>query len=1182
MVQTNSCSTTTTSNTSSTSATKPKRQRNRTPKSCIQCSKRKIFCSKERPACSNCIKYSVGHLCSYALPPWADASANNNNNNNNNIINNNNNNNNNNITNKASANATKPNSPRCSLVEQPLSPIRILQSDEYRQLKQSNEKVIQAQRKEIDDLKRQLSVQQQLSPRDTTTKQQQQQQQLSNSGNIPITVLNKISPLANTYNGSKIEMLNDYTLCTIDNSSSGSKNIYVDTYSWINIIKLDPQLTTLWFRITNLQKMYHVYKMNMLKGGQSTDNVIKKVSKKSNYKINEIDFTYSLQPTTPSDSNKEQRQQQQQQQQPLRCPVVECDFNFMSEEQQFTTPSPMRSVSVSPAVKLERSATIIEKSTASELQQKLIGLWESLISLPRGESKLNIQQIHFLLDYYYKSDIESKDILSFYRFDIQAVFKKTANDEVVLNLPQNTGSAEFEAQLKSCGIFLCMLVLIVEESLSELRVLFKEATNKELCEQFEDTFPNEVMLLNLGPRQNNLLHNVQEFLIHFESDEYNRSLSYCAVVVALLNREIDDYKKPGSSITDTKNSFTSLYTAFLHLLLDGSLDIWKDPELVEIRSQYKKRRKDLKLHFCHLWASVVRLTNLVTLNFVPLVKHSEYLDGLLRRIYRKIQEVDSLQYHLKFLSKLGEDQLIVSLHVHYLIANVSCSLYHGILNLGSNKLVISTLEQLIKQCQTWITDVGVQRFSEARKFEILIILDYLSYFMIYLIMLQGEELGDATMVNNVVPNIFTKLSQLIQSLRVTPKRHAQYLYSIGTEVLTRSVQFVVGLLTRFKDESRDGNLLKEGCTTIFTIKGLLSPTECMDDLSAEIEQIITFLDSVLINKERLTKLVKLWKFYITLSKDLNCSKLHIGFPGFNNGNASACPVLADGGAQSAAVAAATANTCPVSNSSKATAAASGCPVMHHKGVSTASDSMTMSPTSQPIKRETITKCPISSITTPMNDEEINVNQLPPPLQASNHKSPQQQQLQSPMNKKMKKCPFDHGSMMKPNLYPNQVESSIRGSFDTFKTHAPSPLGGGGGYSMNNTPVPMPSSLQSVNMTNVTGEEPSKDVASGIGGGDITGGAPRSSKQSAAGSETSCPVSSAQQVAPPQQQSQLMNGLENLDVFNQFHDFDFDFLNSENILEHFGGSAPGTGAGTNGDLDLGLNNLGNGNIEGFFQ
>ena len=309
MVQTNLCSTTTTSNTSSTSATKPKRQRNRTPKSCIQCSKRKIFCSKERPACSNCIKYSVGHLCSYALPPWADASANNNNNNNNNIINNNNNNNNNNITNKASANATKPNSPRCSLVEQPLSPIRILQSDEYRQLKQSNEKVIQAQRKEIDDLKRQLSVQQQLSPRDTTTKQQQQQQQLSNLGNIPITVLNKISPLANTYNGSKIEMLNDYTLCTIDNSSLGSKNIYVDTYSWINIIKLDPQLTTLWFRITNLQKMYHVYKMNMLKGGQSTDNVIKKVSKKSNYKINEIDFTYSLQPTTPSDSNKEQRQQ---------------------------------------------------------------------------------------------------------------------------------------------------------------------------------------------------------------------------------------------------------------------------------------------------------------------------------------------------------------------------------------------------------------------------------------------------------------------------------------------------------------------------------------------------------------------------------------------------------------------------------------------------------------------------------------------------------------------------------------------------------------------------------------------------------------------------------------------------------------------------------------------------------
>ncbi|KAI5970299.1 hypothetical protein CANMA_000651 [Candida margitis] len=1140
----------TANNSSPGSVTKPKRQRNRTPKSCIQCSKRKIFCSKERPACSNCIKYSVGHLCSYALPPWADASSNNNSNN-------------------AKPNEAKVTSPRCSLIDQPLSPTRIHQTEEYRHLKQTNEKVIQAQRKEIDDLKRQLSVQQQLSPRDPTSKQQLQS--MSNSGNVPVTVLNKISPLTNTYSSNKVEMLNDYTLCTIDNSPSSSKNIYVDTYSWINIIKLDPQLTTLWFRITNLQKMYHVFKMNMLKGGRSTDNVIKKVPKKSNYKINEIDFTYSLQPFTPNYPIKDQQQQEQQ---PLRCPVVECDFNFMSEEQQLTTPSPMRSVSVSPAIKLERSATLLEKTAAVEIQQKLTSLWESLVSLPRGESKLNVQQIHFLLDYYYKSDIESKDILSFYRFDIQAVFKKTANDEVMLNLPQNTGGADFEMQLKSCGIFLCMLVLIVEEALSELRVIFKEGTNKDLCLQFEDTFPNEVILLSLGPRQNNLLHNVQEFLIHFENEECNRSLSYCAVVIVLLNREIDDYKKPGSSIIDTKNSFTSLYTTFLHLLLDGSLEIWKDPELVEIRSQYKKRRKDLKLHFCHLWASAVRLTNLVTLNFVPLVKHSEYLDGLLRRVYRKIEEVDSLQYHLKFLSKLAEDQLIVSLHVHYLIANVSCSLYHGILNLGSNRLVISNLEQLVKQCQTWITDVGVQRFSEARKFEILIILDYLSYFMIYLIMLQGEELGDADMVNNVVPNIFTKLSQLIQSLHVTPKRHAQYLYSIGTEVLTRSIQFVVGLLTRFKDEARDTNLLKEGCTTIMTKKGLLSPTECMDDLTAEIDSVISFLDAVLINKERLIKLIKLWKFYITLSKDLNYNKLHAGLPNFKNGNASACPVLSDGNAQSAV------GSCPVSMSEKV-GAASACPVMHGKGSNSAAPASTPSASStlHPMKRE-MSKCPISSITTPMNDEEIKVSQLPPPLQAVNHKSPQQQQLQSPMHKKMKKCPFDHGSMMKHNLYTNQVESSVRGNFDIFKTHTPSPLGGGG-YSMN-SPAPIPQQLQSVNIT--TSEERSMKNAAADGVNETMssmGAGPSSQSGSAL---VSSGLASGTLGAPPlplQQQSQFIGGLDNLDVLNQFHDFDFDFLNSENILEHFGGSAV-PASGTNGELDLGLNNLGNGNIEGFFQ
>ncbi|KAI5958676.1 hypothetical protein KGF57_002521 [Candida theae] len=1168
---------------STTSSSKPKRQRNRTPKSCIQCSKRKIFCSKERPACSNCIKYSVGHLCSYALPPWADVSARD--------VTNNIDDNNGNFDKYYSVKATdaKLTSPRCSLLEESLSPARIQQTDEYRQLKQRNEKVIQSQRKEIDDLKRQLSVQQQLSPIDATTKHQQsqlqqQQQQLSNSGHILITVLNKISPLTNSYNNNnnnnKIEMLNDYTLCSINNSTIGNKNVYVDTYSWINIIKLDPQLTTLWFRITNLQKMYHVYKMNMLKGGHNSNTVVKKAPKKSNYKINEIDFTHSLRPTTPNGSNKEPRSQQSQ---PLRCPVVECDFNFMSEEQQFTTPSPMKSTSVSPTMKLESAAIINEKPMLSDLQSKMIRLWESLISLPRGESKLNVQQIHFLLDYYYNSDIESKDILSFYRFDIQAVFKKTTNDEVVLNLPQNTGGPDFEAQLKSCGIFLCMLVLIVEETLSELRVIFKEAIDKDLCDQFEDTFPNEVLLLSLGPRQNNLLHNVQELLIHFENEKCNKSLSYCAAVIALLNREIDDYRKPGSSITDTKNSFTSLYTTFLHLLLDdGPLEIWKDPELVEIRSQYKKRRKDLKLHFCHLWASIVRLTNLVTLNFVPLVKHSEYLDGLLRRIYHKIEEVDSLQYHLKFLSKLGEDQLIVSLHVHYLIANVSCSLYNGILNLGSNKLIISTLEQLIKQCQTWITDVGIQRFSEARKFEILIILDYLSYFMIYLIMLQGEELGDATIINIVVPSIFTKLSSLIESLRVTPKRHAQYLYSIGTEVLTRSVQFVVGLLFRFRNETQPSGLLKKECTTVLTNRGVLTPTECMDNLTEEIEQIVTFLDSVLINKERLTKLTKLWKFYITLSKDLNYSKLHSGIPNFKTGDtSSACPVFADGDAQSAVAAATTASSsCPVVHTGKSIAgSASRCPIMHSSGNTASTPAETMSLNESNTSKREVPKCPISSITTPMNDEEVQVSQLPPPLQAASRKSPQHHQLQSAMNKKMKKCPFDHGSMMRSNLYPNQIESSIRGNFETFKTHTSSPSGSRGSEEVYSATIPP--QLQSVNITTAGDAESVKYGAdtevsatpamSGRGVPSLGPHQPQQPQQ---------PQQIQENQSPPQQPLQFMNGLENLDVLNQFHDFDFDFLNQENMLAHFGTVANGNGL--NDDLDMGLNNLGNGNIEGFFQ
>ncbi|CAK9441765.1 uncharacterized protein LODBEIA_P56330 [Lodderomyces beijingensis] len=1268
---------------------KPKRQRNRTPKSCVQCSKRKIFCSKERPACSNCIKYSVGHLCTYAMPPWAEAASDG-------------------LSKKSNAvgsnvvgpNAVGPNAVGHKTMGQPsgsscssTATVKIEQTDEYRQLKQSNGKVIVTQRKEIDDLKRQLSVLQQLSPRNTPN-----QQSFSQIGSIPITVLSKISPLASTYLANKLEVLGDYRISSIANSINPSKSSYIDTYSWINLVKLDPQLTTLWYRITNLQKMYHMYKINMLNNSQQKRQTspspneeqhlqpLKRKQKqkqtynsiKSSRKINEVDFTCSLQPSPSSlvDYSKPGRQVTPAPESQHRCPVVECDFNFMAEEQPLSAPNltPRSTMSPKPCLKLEevKPTTTIQNSSTMKsrrLHEKIFTMWDAMVSLPRGNTKLDILQIYFLLDYYYKSNIESRSILVFYKFDIQSVFKKKFNDGIELNLSP-VFDEELTNQVQTTGIFLSMLVLIIEETLHELRELVREGqlrdkdTNqqkdndsdnknidndnnnkdnqnqniKDLCSQFEEVFPNEIPLLGLGSRHNNLLLMVQDLLAQYEGEESQKSISYCALVIILLNREIDDYRKPGS-IIDTKSSFTHIFTNFLHLLLNESLEIWKDPELIDLTSHYKKRKKDLRLHFCFLWTNVVRLSNLVNLNFIPLIKHSKNLDGLLKKMYQKIEQVDSLQYHLKFLTnKTDENDLIVTLHVHYLIANVSCSLCHGTMNLGSNKLTVNHLVSLIKQCETWCQDFGVARIaSKLRKFEILITLEYLRCFMTYIMMLQSEENHDSMiMASAVAPDVFHRLFHLIENLNkkdnsnVTHSK-SQYLYSVITEVLTRSIQFVVGLILRVRDSPQQApGLLKLTCDSLVMKNGeIVTPTQFISKLSGEVNSVINSLTGALFKKEQLSKLVKLWKLYSTLTKDFNYAAFHTGLPGFSNdggaasknavGAASACPVLHTGNVN--VQSASTTKGIPSLKQEL-----SSCPVVGH-GQYARSTAAATSHASSVSSGRVFSKCPISQITTPMNDDDetMKISTLaPPPLQAQFNRpltaaatanttittTTTTTLPRSPSHastKKQKKCPFDHTTLMRPNLYPNQIESSVRrngntpvgspaASVNAYKPHTPTPLNA----EVSNVPAlpplspppltlppPPPPPSQQTMPRLFTATETEKQAI---------GGAAAMSNELNSNND------------PVQQNTGLPDLNEtNLDMLIQFNDFDLDFLASENIFEHFSGDMgsimpgagdsaepslggvgrenPGTGNGVNETLFMGeMGKFGGAstNIESFFQ
>lgn len=1028
---------------------KPKRQRNRVPVSCLACKKRKVKCDKGKPACGGCVRNGVGHLCQYINPPWID--------------------------NDASGGGSSPLASCQSL----LSPVKIETTSEYKQLKSQNEKTISNQKKEIENLKRQLQVLQQLSPRNSQSANSESRDESTFYLGKDITILSKLSPFA-VQPRVTMEILSEYTVL---NSRVLSFPVCLDIYSWVNIIKLDPQLTTLWFKITNLQKMYHMYKINKLKNDNSAKKLAPSQLKKTSSKINEIDFTYSF---LPSDS-----QNTEQQSLPLasstsnnhKCPVIECDFNFMGDEAQSQTPSPKRNVTNSTLTSTTQTQDDSEKlqcpvfkpdihNKSKSLQQKLQSLWESILNLTRG-STLNYRQLVFLLDFYFKSEIfESKTLLLFYKTDILNVIQKGLDGELILNLPKGLDE-DIYYQLKISGIYVSMIAVIVEETLTYLRNVLKCEVVDDITQSFNVIFPQEYTYLGLGAKQTNILYIIEDFLT---SDDDNINLvSFVALYITVLNKIIYEYKKPGGLVIDPKTLFTKLFSKFIeNILSSGSdMEIWKDPELIEFQSYQRKRAKYLKLHFSLLWTEVIRICNLVSFNFVPIIKQSSELDHLLQKMYSKIAIVDLLQCHLKYLTRVGESNLIIALHVHYLIASITSSFHYGILNIGIPKLTVSNLDSLIKQCSTWLQDSGLEEIIEIKRMEVVYMLSYLRLFMIYILLLQGEELNEEGLLETFVfPGIVSRLSQFVEILK-NGNHQSQYIYLALIELFTRSIQMAIGLLLRVKNQS---GFLK-------LHQSLLE--DQINKITNDVSSTLKFLQTVIVNnKEKLVKLSKLWKFYLTFvnnsnSKQVNYAALHKGVPEFSQ---------------------------PKS-----------CPVIHDS--TTKSTSMANSSSSVSIKSEGA-KCPISHITTLMNEneestklQEVGSNVILPPIVSyGNGENGASSNGLSLSNQKRRKCPFDHTAMMKrKSVYNNPIESNMR----EYRSYTPSPLG-------SSMPITTPMMRHQQE-----DEEMLKPVP------------------------LCSPPSNHQQIdsAASTTSSPSMFVLDDLDVFNEFNDFDLDFLHNEHLLNH---------------------------------
>ncbi|RLV95125.1 hypothetical protein JA1_001216 [Spathaspora sp. JA1] len=238
-------------------------------------------------------------------------------------------------------------------------------------------------------------------------------------------------------------------------------------------------------------------------------------------------------------------------------------------------------------------------------------------------------------------------------------------------------------------------------------------------------------------------------------------------------------------------------------------------------------------------------------------------------------------------------------------------------------------------------------------------LSYLRWFLGYLILLQQEEDKEkenskTTSLSNLLGFIFLFIDDLNQ----------EQFSDITVELLTRTIQCVVGLLIRIKENQKDQEV------AILQI-GTFKPSMFMKEhIIPKINNVIDELHKRLTHKTRLIKLSKLWKFHLTFigndtknNNSINYAKIHAQVPGFIQDR---------------------------------------CPVIHEEQQHEHAQQ-------QPIQQQ-FTRCPISQITSP---QELEIDTKPPatatsrkrkcPFDHNNVKSSPSPFIES--NLRSEKCPY---------------------------------------------------------------------------------------------------------------------------------------------------------------------------------
>ena len=82
--------------------------------------------------------------------------------------------------------------------------------------------------------------------------------------------------------------------------------------------------------------------------------------------------------------------------------------------------------------------------------------------------------------------------------------------ELILNLPKGLDE-DIYYQLKISGIYVSMIAVIVEETLTYLRNVLKCEVVDDITQSFNVIFPQEYTYLGLGAKQTNILYIIEDF-----------------------------------------------------------------------------------------------------------------------------------------------------------------------------------------------------------------------------------------------------------------------------------------------------------------------------------------------------------------------------------------------------------------------------------------------------------------------------------------------------------------------------------------------------------------------------------------------------------------------------------------------------------------------------------------------